>query len=43
MEIEENQGLAALSLAYDQFSEARIHLHQDLSGRDRILDIHSLS
>ena len=42
MEIEENQGLAALSLAYDQFSEARIHLHQDLSGRDRFLDIHSL-
>ena len=39
MEIEENQGMAALSLAYDQFSEAHIHLHQDLAGRDRILDI----
>jgi release factor glutamine methyltransferase len=43
MEIEEKQGMAALSLAYDQFSEARIHLHQDLSGKDRFLDIHLLS
>ena len=43
MEIEENQGMAALSLALDQFSEARIHLHQDFSGRDRILDIQLLS
>ena len=40
MEIEENLGMATLSLAYDQFSEAQIHLHQDLAGRDRILEIH---
>jgi len=39
MEIEASQGLSALSLAYDRFSRAVIHLHQDLSGRDRVLEI----
>ncbi len=39
MEIEASQGLSALSLAYDRFSSSEIHLHQDLSGRDRILEI----
>jgi release factor glutamine methyltransferase len=39
MEIEASQGLSALSLAYDHFSEAIIHLHQDFSGRDRLLEI----
>lgn len=39
MEIEASQGLSALSLAYDRFSDAVIHLHQDLSGRDRVLEI----
>ena len=39
MEIEASQGLSALSLAYDRYSNAVIHLHQDLSGRDRLLEI----
>jgi release factor glutamine methyltransferase len=39
MEIEASQGLSALSLAYDKYSEAVIHLHQDLSGRDRVIEI----
>jgi len=39
MEIEASQGLSALSLAYDKFSEAVIHLYQDLLGRDRVLEI----
>jgi release factor glutamine methyltransferase len=39
MEIEASQGPAALSLACDIFSDAEIHLHKDLSGRDRILEI----
>jgi release factor glutamine methyltransferase len=39
MEIEASQGPAALSLAWDVFSEAEIHLHKDLAGRDRILEI----
>jgi release factor glutamine methyltransferase len=39
MEIEASQGISALSIAYDKYSDARIHLHQDLSGRDRILEI----
>lgn len=39
MEIEASQGMSALSLAYDNFSDALIHLHQDLSGRDRVLEI----
>lgn len=39
LEIEAGQGSQALSLAYDRFSEAEIHLHRDLSGRDRLLEI----
>ena len=38
-EIEANQGKKALSLACDTFSEAEIHLHQDLTARDRLLEI----
>lgn len=39
LEIEATLGTSALSLAYDVFSEAEIHLHQDLTGRDRLLEI----
>ena len=39
LEIEAGQGSQALSLAYDHFSEAKIQLHQDLTGRDRLLVI----
>jgi release factor glutamine methyltransferase len=39
LEIEAAQGNAALALAYDAFSEAAIHLHQDLAGQDRLLEI----
>ena len=39
MEIEASQGPAVLSLAYDSFGEAEIHLHKDLSGRERLLEV----
>jgi release factor glutamine methyltransferase len=39
LEIEASRGIQALNLAYDLFSEAEIHLHQDLTGRDRVLEI----
>ncbi len=39
MEIEASEGPAALSLACDAFSEAEIHLHKDLAGRDRLLEV----
>ncbi len=39
IEIEASQGAQVLSLAFDAFSEAGIHLHQDLSGRDRLLEV----
>ncbi|MGE5248749.1 MAG: peptide chain release factor N(5)-glutamine methyltransferase [Bacteroidota bacterium] len=39
LEIEATLGVQAMSLAYDSFSEATIHLHQDLTGRDRLLEI----
>lgn len=39
LEIEASQGIKALSLAYDAFSVARISLHQDLAGRDRLIKI----
>jgi release factor glutamine methyltransferase len=39
LEIEATRGIQALSLAYDMLSEAEIHLHQDLTGRDRLLEI----
>ena len=39
MELEASEGAAALSLAYDGFAAAEIHLHKDLAGRDRILEV----
>ncbi len=42
LEIEASQGAAALSLAYDAFSQADIKLFQDLAGRDRLLAIQTL-
>ena len=39
LEIESTLGVKALSLAYDSFADIRIHLHQDLAGRDRLLEI----
>ncbi len=39
LEIEASQGMPAVSLAYETFSHAAIHLYQDLSGRDRIVEI----
>ena len=42
LEIEAFEGPAVLSLAYDLFDQAEIHLHQDLAGRDRLLEIQLL-
>jgi release factor glutamine methyltransferase len=39
LEIEAGQGIPALNLACDLFSQAEIHLHQDLTGNDRLLEI----
>ena len=39
LETEATLGVQALSLAYDMFSDVSIHLHQDLTGRDRLLEI----
>jgi hypothetical protein len=39
LEIEATTGVQALSLAFDLYSEAEIHLHQDLTGNDRLLEI----
>lgn len=39
LEIEATLGVQVLNLAYDMFSQAEIHLHQDLTGRDRLLEI----
>ncbi len=39
LEIEATRGAAVLSLAFDAFVAASIHLHRDLAGRDRLLDI----
>ena len=39
LEIESTLGVQALSLAFDSFSDATIHLHQDLAGNDRLLEI----
>lgn len=40
LEIEATRGIQALNLAYDAFSdEVEIHLHQDLTGNDRLLEI----
>jgi release factor glutamine methyltransferase len=39
MEIEASEGLAVHSLASDAFPKARIRLHKDLAGHDRLLEI----
>ena len=39
MEIEASEGLAALSFAGGIFTKAQIHLHKDLAGHDRLLEI----
>jgi release factor glutamine methyltransferase len=39
LEIEARSGSAVLSLAYDAFHAAAIHLHKDLAGSDRLLEI----
>jgi release factor glutamine methyltransferase len=39
LEIEATRGAQALGLAYDAFSNVTIHLHQDLAGHDRLLEI----
>jgi release factor glutamine methyltransferase len=39
LEIESTRGAAVLSLAYDAFSAASFHLHKDLAGRNRLLEI----
>jgi release factor glutamine methyltransferase len=39
LEIESTRGIQALDLACDLFSQATIHLHQDLAGQDRLLEI----
>ncbi len=39
LEIESTAGAAVLSLAYDTFASASMHLHRDLAGRDRLLEI----
>ena len=39
LEIEATRGVQALALAADLFSQATIRLHQDLTGRDRLLEI----
>jgi release factor glutamine methyltransferase len=39
LEIEARSGPAVLSLAYDAFHAASIHLHKDLAGSDRLLEI----
>jgi release factor glutamine methyltransferase len=39
VEIEASQGPVAVSMAFDIFTKAEIHLHKDLAGRDRILEV----
>jgi release factor glutamine methyltransferase len=39
LEIEARRGARALNLAHDLFSHAGIHLHRDLAGHDRLLEI----
>ena len=39
LEIESSQGMSAVSLAYDAFDSVEIHLHQDLAGHDRLVEI----
>ena len=39
LEIEASQGMSAVSLAYDTFTDANIHLHKDLANHNRLLEI----
>ena len=39
LEIEATLGVQVLNLAHELFAQAEIHLHQDLTGRDRLLEI----
>ena len=39
LETEASLGIKVLSLAYDTFTDVSIHLHQDLTGRDRLIEI----
>jgi release factor glutamine methyltransferase len=39
MEIEASEGSRVLSLASDTFPKARIHLHKDLAGHNRLLEV----
>lgn len=39
LEIESSRGAAAMSLAYDAFTAGEMHLHRDLAGQDRLLEI----
>jgi release factor glutamine methyltransferase len=39
LEVEATRGRQAFKLACDIFPEAKIHLHQDLAGQDRVLEI----
>jgi release factor glutamine methyltransferase len=39
LEIEASQGMSAVSLAYDAFDNVEIHLHRDLAGHDRLVEI----
>jgi release factor glutamine methyltransferase len=43
LEIDASQGMPAVALAYDTFDNAKINLHQDLSGHDRLLSIEFIS
>ena len=40
LEIEATLGVQVLNLSYAMFDQAEIQLHQDLTGRDRLLEIH---
>ncbi len=39
MEIEASEGPAVLSLASDAFTNARVQLHKDIAGHDRLLEV----
>jgi release factor glutamine methyltransferase len=39
MEIEASEGPAVLSLASDAFTNARVQLHNDIAGHDRLLEV----
>ena len=39
LEIEASQGMSVVSMAYDTFADANIHLHKDLANKNRLLEI----